>query len=193
MKVAEEITCPKRRWLPCARRFSSGAISFSPVSLATEARDPYRVLLAESLLHRTQVKQMIAVYERLVAAYRDIRPGRRRQAALDALLFSLGLRWHRPAARHGAGDQHPVWGSYPDRQGGSAVPLSGVSEYIAGAVRCFAWNQPETLMDTNTVRITGRLLGWPVKDSSGATPASGALETLVPNPKRTTSFQLRSA
>ena len=46
------------------------------------------------------------------------------------------------------------------------LSLPGVSEYIAGAVRCFAWDQPEVLMDTNTVRITGRLLGWPIKDSS---------------------------
>jgi A/G-specific adenine glycosylase len=46
------------------------------------------------------------------------------------------------------------------------LSLPGVSEYIAGAVRCFAWNQPEPLADTNTVRITGRLFGLPVKDSS---------------------------
>jgi len=46
------------------------------------------------------------------------------------------------------------------------LSLPGVSEYIAGAVRCFAWNQPEPLIDTNTVRVAGRLFGLETKDSS---------------------------
>jgi A/G-specific adenine glycosylase len=46
------------------------------------------------------------------------------------------------------------------------LSLPGVSEYIAGAVRCFAWNLPEPLMDTNTVRVVGRLFGLEIRDSS---------------------------
>jgi len=46
------------------------------------------------------------------------------------------------------------------------LSLPGVSEYIAGAVRCFAWNLPEPLVDTNTVRVVGRLFGLETRDSS---------------------------
>ena len=48
--------------------------------------------------------------------------------------------------------------------------LDGVSDYIASAVRCFAFDEPEPLIDTNTVRIVGRLFGLPMKDSSRRNP-----------------------
>ena len=46
------------------------------------------------------------------------------------------------------------------------LSLPGVSDYIAGAVRCFAWNLPEPILDTNIVRVVGRLFGLEIKDSS---------------------------
>ena len=46
------------------------------------------------------------------------------------------------------------------------LSLPGVSEYIASAVRCFAWNLPEAIIDTNTVRVVGRVFGLEIKDSS---------------------------
>jgi A/G-specific adenine glycosylase len=48
--------------------------------------------------------------------------------------------------------------------------LPGVSDYIASAVRCFAWNFPDPLIDTNTVRIAGRILGLEIRDSSRRNP-----------------------
>ena len=44
--------------------------------------------------------------------------------------------------------------------------LPGVSHYIASAVRCFAFGYPDALLDTNTVRVSGRIFGLPVSDSS---------------------------
>jgi len=130
-------------------------------------RDPYRILLAETLLHRTQVRQMIPVYERLVATYPDIPSlAAADKTALDALLFSLGLRWRTDLLHVMAQEINDRFGGHIPTEKADLLSLSGVSEYIAGAVRCFAWDQPEVLMDTNTVRITGRLLGWPIKDSS---------------------------
>jgi A/G-specific adenine glycosylase len=49
---------------------------------------------------------------------------------------------------------------------GALLSLPGVSDYVAGATRCFAWNLPEALIDTNTVRVAGRLFGLEVRDSS---------------------------
>jgi len=132
-----------------------------------QTRDPYRILLAEILLHRTQVKQMVAVYERLVASYPDIPAlAAADKATLDALLFSLGLRWRTDLLHVMAQEINTRFEGHIPTDRADLLSLSGVSEYIAGAVRCFAWDQPEVLMDTNMVRIAGRLLGWPVKDSS---------------------------
>jgi A/G-specific adenine glycosylase len=44
--------------------------------------------------------------------------------------------------------------------------LPGVGDYIAAAVRCFAFAHPEPLLDTNTVRILGRVFGVVVTDGS---------------------------
>ena len=41
--------------------------------------------------------------------------------------------------------------------------LPGVSDYGASAVCCFAWNLPDPLVDTNTVRGVGYLFGLEVK------------------------------
>lgn len=132
-----------------------------------QTRDPYRILLAEISLHRTQVKQMVAVYERLVATYPNVPAlAAADKTALDALLFSLGLRWRTDLLHVMAQEIVTRFGGHIPTDRTDLLSLSGVSEYIAGAVRCFAWDQPEALMDTNTVRIAGRLLGWQVKDSS---------------------------
>ena len=46
-----------------------------------------------------------------------------------------------------------------------SVPLSSTLTF-AGAVRCFVLDEPEPLIDTNTVRVIGRLFGLEIKDSS---------------------------
>lgn len=59
-----------------------------------------------------------------------------------------------------------------DRNGGTVpenfkdlINLPGVSYYSAGAVRCFAWNYPEAIIDTNTMRIVCRIFNKTVVDS----------------------------
>jgi len=44
--------------------------------------------------------------------------------------------------------------------------LPGISQYIASAVRSFALELPDPILDTNTVRILGRVFGVPVSDGS---------------------------
>lgn len=132
-----------------------------------QTTDPYHILLAEILLHRTQVKQVVPVYEAFLARYPDL--ASLLQASQDNIyhmLGSLGLTWRSrlfyEMLQTIATRYH---GNIPSRKE-DLLSLPGVSDYIASAVRCFAWNEPEVLLDTNTVRITGRLLGWTVRDSS---------------------------
>ncbi len=132
-----------------------------------QTEDPYQILLAEILLHRTQVKQMVAVYENLIRVCPDVPSlAAAGEETLRTLLFSLGLHWRAGLLYAMAQElQGRFNGSVPIEKA-DLLSLPGVSDYIASAVRCFAWNQPEALIDTNTVRIAGRVLGWPAKDSS---------------------------
>lgn len=136
-----------------------------------QTRDPYRVLLAEILLHRTQVKQMAPVYESLISRHPEIASlAAADKNDLDRLLFSVGLRWRTDLLFSMAQEISARYEGQIPVDKGELLSLPGVSEYIAGAVRCFAWNEPEVLMDTNTVRITGRVMGWTTRDSSRRNP-----------------------
>jgi A/G-specific adenine glycosylase len=132
-----------------------------------ETRDPYRVLLAEILLHRTRADQVVPVYSALLKEYPDAHA----LASADVIdlrlkMSSLGLRWRIPLLVQ-------CFQSIVQEHGG-LVPnsremlerLPGVGPYIAGAVLCFAFGSKEALLDTNTVRVSGRFYGIAVTDNS---------------------------
>jgi A/G-specific adenine glycosylase len=39
------------------------------------------------------------------------------------------------------------------------ISVEGIGQYIAGATVCFSKNEPVVLVDTNTVRVVGRVFG----------------------------------
>ena len=134
-------------------------------------RDPYEVLLAEIMLHRTQAPQVKEVYQEFVRCYPNVETlARAACEELETNLYSLGLRWRTHLIQKLASD---ILGRFDGRVPQSKddmTSLPGVSDYICSAVRCFAWNLPETLIDTNTVRVIGRLYNLTVRDSSRRDP-----------------------
>lgn len=129
--------------------------------------DPYRMLIAEVMLHRTQAVQVLPVYQLFIQCYPDV-PALARAAKeeLHDILYSLGLRWRIDLIHKMSAELVERFGGRVPKEKAELLCLPGVNEYIAGAVRCFAWNLPEPLIDTNTVRVAGRLFGLEIKDSS---------------------------
>jgi A/G-specific adenine glycosylase len=119
------------------------------------------------MLHRTQAIQVVPVYTKFIERYPDIRAlAAVNGEELHQVLSSLGLRWRIDLILDMvAGLMSRFDGEVPSEKR-DLLSLPGVSDYIASAVRCFAWNLPEALVDTNAVRIAGRLFGLEVKDSS---------------------------
>jgi A/G-specific adenine glycosylase len=145
--------------------------------------DPYRILMAELMLHRTQASQVSRIYEHFVATYPDI------QALTGAtltelrnMLYPLGLRWRIDLLHDMARVIMERFGGEIPREKSSLLSLPGVSDYIACSVRCFAWNMAEPLIDTNTVRVVGRLFNLQIKDSSRRNPRFRELITLLVDP-----------
>jgi A/G-specific adenine glycosylase len=130
-------------------------------------RDPYKILLSEVMLHRTQAIQVVPVYRQFVQTYPDLQTMvQASKSELHDSLYSLGLRWRIDMLYEmGKEIMNRFDGEIPVARE-DLLSLSGVSEYIAGAVRVFSWNLPEPLADTNTVRIIGRLFGLEIRDSS---------------------------
>jgi len=130
-------------------------------------KDPYCILMAEIMLHRTQAPQVVPVYERFIERYPDVPVlAQATSNELHGALCSLGLRWRVTLVHTMAAELMARFNGQVPREKESLFSLPGVSEYISGAVRCFAWNLPEPLIVTNTVRVVGRLFGLVVKDSS---------------------------
>jgi A/G-specific adenine glycosylase len=130
-------------------------------------QDPYHILLAEIMLHRTRAAQVAPVFQRFITRYPDTRAlTTASRAELRQELYSLGLQWRIDLVAEMA--THLVErfdGTVPELRD-DLISLPGVSDYIASAVRCFAWGHPEPLIDTNTVRVVGRLFGLEITESS---------------------------
>lgn len=129
--------------------------------------DPYLVLMAEVMLHRTQARQVLPSYIRFIERYPNVPAlAQASDQDLHEALFSLGLRWRIDLIREMATVLMDNFGGEIPNDRVDLLSLPGVSDYVASAVRCFAWNRPDPLIDTNTVRVIGRLFGLEVKDSS---------------------------
>lgn len=132
-----------------------------------ETQDPYKILVAEILLHRTKANQVIPLYELFLQHFPDIQTlSKSSPCELAALFHSAGLRWRWKLIYAMALElQTRFQGNIPDDKN-TLIALPGISNYIASAVRCFAFGYPDAILDTNTVRVAGRLLDLTITDSS---------------------------
>ena len=129
--------------------------------------DPYRILVGEILLHRTKANQVVPVYNRFIEKFPTIvELANALFVEIRETVYSLGLLWRTEALHKMAQDIVTKFeGKIPvEREKLESLP--GISHYTASALRCFAYGYPEVLLDTNTVRIVGRVFGTKVSDSS---------------------------
>jgi A/G-specific adenine glycosylase len=146
--------------------------------------DPYCILIAEIMLHRTQAPQVVSVYKQFVVRYPDIYSlAQAEKETLHQVLYSLGLRWRIDLIHAMAAELMNCFGGQVPCEKASLLSLPGVSDYIASAVRCFAWNLSEPLIDTNVVRVIGRLFGLETRDSSRRNQRFKQLSTALVDPK----------
>ncbi len=120
----------------------------------------FQIPMAEMMLRRTQARQVVPVYARFISQYPDAR------ALANALVsevadtpYSLGSSWRVPAFQQLAKvlvDQYD--GDVPVRYN-ALTRLLDVGDYAAVAVCDFAFDQPRIIVDTNTVRVVGRICG----------------------------------
>ena len=154
-----------------------------------ETRDPYRILIAEILLHRTRADQVVPLYELFLERFPNVQAlAKSTPDELLELFHSAGLQWRWKLLHAMAVDLEKRFrGQIPDSlEDLSSLP--GVSHYIASALRCFAFAYPEAILDTNTVRVTGRLFGLPITDSSRRSRLfRAALQSLI-DPKHAREF-----
>ena len=120
-------------------------------------RDPYQVLVSEFMLQQTQVSRVTEYYPRFLERFGTIEVlARAKRSAVREAWEGLGYyararNLHR-LAKQVSGDG----GQVPDDPA-ELVKLPGVGRYTAGAVACFAYEQPVPAVDTNVARVIRRV------------------------------------
>lgn len=121
--------------------------------------DPYKILISEFMLHRTRADQVAPVFEVFIKTHPTIISFfEDKRESIKEQLDSLGLFWR---IRKMIGAINELYDSYSNVPADyeALIRIDGIGPYIAGAVVCFSKNQPVALIDTNTVRVVGRVFG----------------------------------
>jgi A/G-specific adenine glycosylase len=152
------------------RRFQESLISWAiangRVFAWRQTKDPYHILIAETFLHRTQAKQVEPIYLNFIEAYPDIRAlARADEKKLRKVLFPLGLEWRVKLLHSMAKEIEAKFNAIIPVEKSDLISLPGIGDYIASAVRCFAFGQPDAIIDTNVMRVITRLFDIPFRDS----------------------------
>jgi A/G-specific adenine glycosylase len=129
--------------------------------------DTYKIMIAEIMLHRTNADQVKAVYEKFIENFSDfesiVRAG---SDNIKTEMQSLGLFWRSDLLYRLAEEVVEKYNGTLPLEKKKLMELPGVGHYIASAILCFGYNRSEPLLDTNTVRVIGRILGIKITDSS---------------------------
>ncbi len=120
-------------------------------------RDPWAVLVSETMLQQTQVGRVIGPFVSFVARWPE--PAALASARPSEVIDAWwGLGYNRRAVRLRACAQAIVdrhGGRIPD-QLGTLLDLPGVGSYTARAVLAFAFERPVGVIDTNAARVLAR-------------------------------------
>lgn len=119
-----------------------------------KTHDPYKILVSEIMLQQTQVSRVIPKYEEFLTAFPTVNdlakaPDRKLLSVWSGLGYWRRARFLKEAANAVVKEYN---GEFP-RTPETLVKLPGIGPYTAGAVACFAFNNPDPFIDTNIRRV----------------------------------------
>lgn len=134
---------------------------------AGQPRDPYAVLVSETMLQQTQVSRVIEKF----GAFMERFPTVRALAAADidkVTALWAGLGYYRRARNLHLAARMVVerFGGVFPRDVDSLLELPGVGRYTAGAVASIAFRRPAPAVDGNVQRVLMRLEGVDIEPTS---------------------------
>lgn len=129
--------------------------------------DPFRIFLAEVLLHRTRAENVAPIYQNLIENFTS--PDKLAgidENELRSILSPLGLRWRIDKLLVSIRMMVSNFDGRVPMGRAQLLSLPGVGDYIASATRVFTLNSDDPLIDTNTVRVISRVYGFKVTEST---------------------------
>ena len=122
--------------------------------------DPYAVWISEIMLQQTTVATVVDYFIRWMKKFPDIKTLASADLQ-DVLLAWQGLGYYTRARKihecaHVLMEKYD--GQIPNKRE-ELLKLPGIGPYTASSICCFAFNQPETVVDGNVMRVIARLYG----------------------------------
>ncbi len=126
------------------------------------SQNPYRVWVSEVMLQQTQVETVKPYFRKFIKAF----PSVKRLAAAseqDVLRLWEGLGYYRRARQLHAAAKIIVaeHGGHFPRDVNTLQTLPGIGRYTAGAIASIAFDERVPILETNTIRLLSRLIGYP--------------------------------
>jgi A/G-specific adenine glycosylase len=119
--------------------------------------NPYLIMIAEFMLHRTRASQVVPVYEEFIKKYPIIETlACADENDVKKVTQHLGLHWRSKHFIEAA--QYVVnhfKGEFPDRRD-DLLKIPGVGDYVAGAILTVCFNKPVHVIDANIARFLNR-------------------------------------
>ena len=120
-------------------------------------KDPYRIMIAEFMLHRTKAEQVVPVYLEFIEKYSDIETlAKVNLEDIKKVTEHLGLHWR---AKHFSEAAKYIIGNHNRKFSedyGKLREIPGVGEYVAGAILTLCFNKPSPVVDSNIARFINR-------------------------------------
>ena len=137
------------------------------------ARDPYAALVAAVAAQQTQMPRVLDIYERWMRAYPTLDALARAERA-DVLRTWARAGYPRRAVHlHEAARRCiEVHGGAVPRALDALLALPGVGPFTAAIVRCFGYGEDSVAIDTNVVRLVGRLVLGDLQPARESAPAA---------------------
>lgn len=148
-----------------------------------EAHDPYFALVAAVCAQQTQMSRVLEIYERWIAAFPTL------EACAAASRAEVLRVWGRAGYPRRAANLHEAARACLERHDGALprdrdalLALPGVGPFTAAIVVSFGFGEDAAAVDTNVVRVIGRLVAGDLQPASETPRAAvGALaERLLP-------------
>lgn len=119
----------------------------------------YRCLVAEYMLHQTQVARVLDYFDRFIARFPDVQ-SLASAPEQDVLALWQGLGYYRRARNLQAAARLIVdeFAGRVPRDVDSLLRLPGVGRYTAGAIASIAFGEPAPIVDGNVQRVVARWL-----------------------------------
>lgn len=114
-------------------------------------RDPYAILVSEVMSQQTQVERVVPRWERWLERWPTVEALASAPAA-DVIREWQGLGYNRRALLLHRAARRVALHGWPD----DLTELSGVGQYTADAVACFAFGRPVLPVDVNVARVSER-------------------------------------